>query len=107
MITRYDRFHINHGPDRATASRLVLDLCRALRAHEGCHGARYYWATVNDIAILSDWETAAAAFTPPAVPNPEIGEIQYKLYDIADLTARELWTDARQGRDSYARAGRA
>ena len=108
MPTLYSRFHIKSGSDRAAAATLALNLCRAQRGREGCLNARYYWANVNEIVMLSDWENGTAPFTPPAGgPDPAIGELSYKLYDIADRTAWELWTDARVGKDAYVRAGRA
>ena len=108
MPTVYSRFHIKHGPDRAAASDIALNLCRANRGRKGCLNARYCWANTNEIAVLTDWETSADAFaSPEGGPDPAIGELQYKLYDIADRTAWELWTDARSGKDAYVRAGRA
>ena len=106
--TLYSRFHIKNGPDRAAAAGIALDLCRASRARKGCLNARYYWANINEIVMLSDWETGVDVLAPPASGlDPAVGELTYKLHDIADRTAWELWTDARAGKDAYVRTGRA
>lgn len=99
MPTVYSRWQLKPGADRAKLGDLVLDACRMTRANEGVRNARYYWASANTVIWLADYEHSRFVYATPA--TPEGTKLNFAISDLADMTAWELWADARAGTEAY------
>ena len=84
--------------DRDAFARAAVNYCRAVRAHEGVRGSRYYWFHPDTVVQLTDGESLEVFDQPPTA---EQAKALFALDDLARMIRTERWADARQGEETY------
>ena len=77
---------------------------RCKRSREGTLNSRYFWPDANTVVIVGEIDHPRRVYG--GEPSADGARIQFSLADLADRTAFEIWSGAREGTDQNQLAGR-
>jgi hypothetical protein len=101
MTINVTHFERRDAADREDLGKTAFALTQALKADDGVHSARFYWANADTIAVMVDTDTDGD--TPP---NADAARAMFALCDLARQTRNERWLDPGTGERTYRSAGR-
>lgn len=103
MAVNLTKFERRDGASREAVGTAALELCRRQRQVAGVTASRFFWTSADDIAVLTEAESAHAF---DDAPKPELAAALFDLADLARQTDNERWIDPRDGISAHQTAGR-
>jgi hypothetical protein len=97
-VSKFEKFA---QTSREQFAQTALELCRAAREQSGINHSRYYWASPNEIVIMTDAEPGAWGPGSANEPSPRTARAMYGMADLARGTMFETWVDARAGQANF------
>jgi hypothetical protein len=97
-VTKWER---RDGVDRDAFANGALAICRNARATDGVRNSRFYWATIDQIAVLVDADAGAWGPGSGTGPTPEGTKVFFGMSDVAHMRSQETWGDAGPGEEAY------
>lgn len=94
MAAKLQVFERRDGATRESVGMAAFAYCRAVRQQKGVTDSKFYWASPDEVAVLSTGESAAAL---EPRPDPNLAKAFFGICDVARQTRAENWTDARDG----------
>ena len=94
MAAKLQMFERRDGAARESVGMAAFAYCNAVKKQEGVTDSGFYWASPDEVAILTTGSTAAAL---EPKPEPNLARALFSLSDVARQTRMENWSDARDG----------